>query len=275
MRNAIYCFPRAKVLQFSMIGELGVSWFFLLVLWRRGLLCWFSGHFNMVELRPPCQGPWLSVSGFRLHYVVSFYHLKAFYTYGEGENGSTHISSPGAESLHAHYSSVIPHRKAANHSCLLGFHLSSVFTKPVIVFLSQIPDPVSSLQTMNSCGTDPCTSSQGMEVGHAGFLPFAGPLLREQSPDHTVVPSLWQHWAESQSLASLLSAGFPSPMLGNSATLMNSHSFCDTRDPETMLSHLEFCPASSPEQIYTRGILNCSRLLKVWVLCFTGYNTFW
>ena len=53
-----------------------------------------------------------------------------------------------------------------------------------------------------------------------GILPvvlLAGPLLREQMPNYAAVSGFWLSQAESPLLGSLIAAGFPALMSGNSA----------------------------------------------------------
>lgn len=101
---------RAEVLPFFMISKLRASGLLLLVFWGRGLLSWFSGVLALVEICLPCQGARLNVSGFRLHYMVLFYSLKAFSTDGRDENVSTPSLALELK-VGTPHSSVSPQRK--------------------------------------------------------------------------------------------------------------------------------------------------------------------
>ena len=71
--------------------------------------------------------------------MALFCSLKAFSTNGLGEYGCTLLSSPRGENSHPS-SSVNPHKKAINHSCLPGFHQNSVHPAYDQAFLSPAYD---------------------------------------------------------------------------------------------------------------------------------------
>lgn len=121
---------------------------------------------------------------------------------------------------------------------------------------------------MDFCGMHPYHTSWETEEGLLVVHPLAGPLLRKWWHDYAAVCSLCQHQAESQHLNSLFVTGFSAGKLGISAALRHSLSFCDPRDPETMLSHLGFHPALPPEHI-------SGKLLKVPILYSAACKTFW
>ena len=84
----------------------------------------------------------------------------------------------------ASHSSVVPYRKAVNHSCLPSFQPNSVFRVLwTNIFISDAWLSFKSPSFMDSCGTDQCCSSLGERGGFLAFLPFAGPLPQEWSLD--------------------------------------------------------------------------------------------
>lgn len=105
-----------------------------------------------------------------------------------------------------------PHIKAVNHSCLLSFPPSSVFTQPVAEHfdLGHVT-PFWIYKLYRLLQHRPMLEGEGdLTI----LLPFAGPLPRELSPNSVAVRGLWQHRAESQHLDSLFGAHFPAPVLG-------------------------------------------------------------
>lgn len=181
----LYTFSRAEVLQFSMIGNLGVSQLFLLVFWRRGLLHWFScpcwggiapplpGGQAQCKWPPDCT-MWLCFAPQRLSSPMR-----------GNENCSTPISGPAAEPPILYWALT---GKESITLVFPRFCLSSFHPAYDRLFLSQAHDPVLSLQTLQTCGVDPRYSSQGKEGHLAMPLPFAGPLPGEQSLSCAVVP---------------------------------------------------------------------------------------
>ena len=119
-----------------------------------------------------------------------------------------------------------------------------------------------SLQILRTPGRHAPTLILQRKEGLIIILLLAGPLLREWSPCHAVVQSLWQHLAESPLLGELIAAHFPASMLGNSVTLRHPYSFCDPREPETTLSHVGVCPPMPPECLSGRDVPHQSRLLR-------------
>lgn len=118
------------------------------------------------------------------------------------------------------------------------------------VFLSQAHNRGLSLQTSQTPEVHTqAIHPRGVGGGLAPLLPFVGLGPREQSRDPAAVFSLWQHGAESRCLDLRFSAGFPTLMPGSSAALGPPRSSRDPGDPETMLSHLGFCPVSPPEHL--------------------------
>ena len=135
------------------------------------------------ELHRPCQGARLS----NLLQIVlcGFCSLKAFCPAleDENENGSLPVSSPGAGSL-GPYSSVLPQRKAVNHSCLPGLYLHSVLTQPVTdrLYLRHTTQfQVSKPFRLLRCAPMLLLLGEDGSWG-IGDSAAAGPLLRQQSP---------------------------------------------------------------------------------------------
>ena len=125
----------------------------------------------------------------------------------------------------------------------------------------------------------PCSGS-GCLVMHLPLLLFPvegtgshfgcrllGPCLESHCPPNSAVfRGLWQHLAEKPLWGWLIVACFPTPKLGNSATLRYPHSFCGPGDPETTLSHLGFCPTSPSQHLSSREVPHRSRLLRICTL---------
>lgn len=80
-------------------------------------------------------------------------------------------------------------------------------------------DPIWSLQTLKTPAAGTHTDLPMEGGGLTPVLPLTGPLIREGSPDHAMVHDLWRSQVESPLQGSLIAAGFPTPMSGNSATL--------------------------------------------------------
>ena len=235
-----------------------------------GCSCWFS------EGRACCadsQGsfPWLSCTalarGAGLSHMLQialcgFCSLKAFHTTLEDENGnvSLPVSSPGAGYWHP----LCPHGEAVKHFCLPGFCLHSVYTQPVTEhFISQPCHSLWSFQTLLPPVACIHTAPPG---GGREVLPWVCCLLCHHSESSR--PTQGSSWFMttpiwSPLLHSLVAASFPAQMSGNSPTLRQPCSFCDSRNPEPRLSHLGFHPASPPECLSRRDDPHRSRLLKV------------
>lgn len=77
------------------------------------------------------------------------------------------------------------------------------------------------------------------------------------------VHSLWQYRAESWHQQWLFSAGYYTPLPGNSAPLRWHLFLCDPGDPQTTLSFLGFCPTSPPNHLEARHFTRGSRHLKL------------
>ena len=70
----------------------------------------------------------------------------------------------------------------------------------------------------------------------------------------------------------LVVACFPALIPGSSATLRYPQSFCDPRDPETVLFHLGFHPYLPSKHLSGRFLWHWNRLLKVLILCSTAIS---
>ena len=162
------------------------------------------------------------------------------------------------------YSSVCPHGEAVRHFCLPGFCLHSVYPQPVTehFYLSPAtPFGVSKLCCLLWHAFTPLLQGVGGRSCPGSAACWATTLRAVAQP--LAVHGLWQHPAESPLLRSLVAAGFPAQMPGNSPTLRQPCSFCDSGDPEPRLSHLGFHPVSPPECLSSRDVPHRSRLLKV------------
>ena len=116
---------------------------------------------------------------------------------------------------------------------------------------------------------------RGREGGLSpGFCCLLGSCSASDHPIMQQFMVSWQPGAESPLLGLLIAAGFLGPMPGSSAVLRHLHSFCDTRDPETILIHLGLYPTLPPECLSGRDIPHQSRLPKVPILCSSAISLY-
>lgn len=111
-----------------------------------------------------------------------------------GENGFAPSSSPELKVCAPHSQRALTEKQSTT---LFSWFPSSLCVRPACdpVFLSQAQDPVLSVQTLRTpvIRTQAAPPRGRREVSL--LLPFAGPLLGEQSPDCATVLGLQQHWA--------------------------------------------------------------------------------
>ena len=238
-----------------------------------GCSCWFS------EGRACCadsQGsfPWLSCTalarGAGLSHMLQialcgFCSLKAFRTTLEDENGnvSLPVSSPGAGCWHPLLFSV-PSRRSCQ-TLLSPWFLSALCVHPACdrAFLSQPCHPLWSFQTLLppvACiHTTPPWDGREILPWLCGFLGHHSESSRPtRGSSWFMTTPIWKPPPPLTGCSRL-----PAQMPGNSPTLRQPCSFCDSGDPEPRLSHLGFHPASPPECLSRRDVPHRSRLLKV------------
>ena len=122
---------------------------------------------------------------------------------------------------------------------------------------------------MASCDVHSCSSLLGREVGITMFLHLSGPLLRDS---HLTIRWFTAYGNTQQKVNAWSHCLQPAaPQLQWLETLPHlgtpPHSFCDPRDPETMLSYMRFHSALPSEWLL-------AKLLKVLILYSAAYNSF-
>ena len=149
--------------------------------------------------------------------------------------------------IHTSYSSVSHHRKSNQSVLSLQFYQNFVFILPVSeLFYFRCVTEFQNYKFQGLSRNGPALFLLGRIS--PWFCHFLG-LCQEIGCMNTRWFSLWQYRAESWYLDSLFSATLHGPMPGNSAALGTTHSSCDPRDPQTMMSHLGFYPALPPEHL--------------------------
>ena len=261
----------AKYLQFSLFCKLGASQLFLLVFWGRDLLHRISCPYSW-RMRLSCQGARLNVSGSGLHCVALFCSLRACNTDGQVENSGASPSSPGAKDL----CPPTLHRKVVSHACLPGFCPNSLFTqsKTKHFYLKQTTEFQDS-KFYRLLRQVPMLFFPGKRgVSHHTPAFHWAPARRAVAWPHSssqFMPTLSRMPAPRLAVFSQL----PTWCLGTLLHLGTTCSSCDPEDLDAMLFPLEFCPALPPEHFSARDVPHCSKVLRVWILCFTAYTTLW
>ena len=252
--------PRAGVLQFCELCKLGPTWMFLLIFWGKGLLCWFSGVVSLAVLHCPCQGG--RAVSYAPDYSMWLLFPEGFPHHFRGWEWK--CEPPSVQPWSWILAPSVPSRRSCQ-TLLSPWFLSAlcVHTACDRAFLSQPCHPLWSFQTLLPPVACIHTAPPG---GGREVLPWVCCLLCHHSESSR--PNQGSSWFMttpiwSPLLHSLVAASFPAQMSGNSPTLRQPCSFCDSRNPEPRLSHPGFHPASPPECLSRRDDPHRSRLLKV------------
>lgn len=190
-----------------------------------------------MELHPPCQGAGLSVSGTGLQYVVLLGFLQAFRA--SGMNMAASRSLALELGVCTPYSSVHPHRKLADHSCLPSVRLHSVHPACARAFLSQARDPVSSLQTYRLTQRRPAPFLPGEGGGSLRASAFRWAPAQRAVTRLCSSSRFMATRAESRRRDPLFAGSLPALMPGSSAALTH---LCSC-DPGILRAH---CPPGMP-----------------------------
>ena len=150
-----------------------------------------------------------------------FCSVKVFSTNLRDENGSTWSLAPALK-FHSPLLFSEPPEKN-NHSCLPGFHPYSVFTQNLSlwlsIFISGTWPHFKSPNFTDSCSVHLHHSSQEVSLW---FCLLLDPWSMDSS--HLTV----QHFVVYGNIKQKAHSNFPALMLGNSAALRHTHSFCPT-----------------------------------------------